>query len=55
MSACQLASDPDFQSTLSILRNFQETSEVSDIYLAMYTLDPARLVYIADPDENPQT
>ena len=50
-----LQDNPDFQSTLSILRNFQETSEVSDIYLAMYTLDPARLVYIADPDENPQT
>ena len=50
-----LQENPDFQSTLGILRDFQETSEVSDIYLAMYTREPSRLVYIADPDANPQT
>ena len=45
----------DYQSALSILEEFRETSDVSDIFLAMYTLDPARLVYIVDPDENPST
>jgi len=47
--------NPDYQATISILEEFRETSDVSDIFLAMYTLDPARLVYIADPDENPST
>ena len=47
--------NPDYQAALSILEEFRETSNVSDIYLAMYTLDPARLVYIADPGENPST
>ena len=50
-----LQDSADFQSVLSILRDFRETSDVSDIYMAMYTLEPARLVYIADPDEDPST
>ena len=50
-----LQEDPEFLAAQSVLADFRNASEMSDIYLAMYTRDPARLVYIVDPDPNPQT
>ncbi len=50
-----LQEDPDYLAARSILGDFRDASEMSDIYLAMYTRDPSRLVYIADPDPDPQT
>ena len=50
-----LQEDPDYLTARSILADFRNASEMSDIYLAMYTRDPSRLVYVVDPDENPQT
>ena len=44
-----------FSVAQSVLKDFRDTSEVSDIYLAMYTRDPDRLIYIVDPDDDPET
>ena len=38
---------------LAVLDDFRTTGDVNDIYLAMYVRDPARLVYVADPETAP--
>ena len=40
----------DYKKTLSVLSDFIESSEVYDIYLAMYDSQNNTMVYIADPD-----
>ena len=42
----------NYRRILSVLNDFRESSEVYDIYLARYELKPARLIYIADPEED---
>ena len=44
----------DYKTIFSVLNDFKESSEVYDIYLAMYDSTTDAMVYIADPDpENP--
>ena len=40
----------DWQTVLSVLNDFRESSDVNDIYLAMYERENSALVYLADPD-----
>ncbi len=45
----------DDYKTLSVaLKSFLDTSEVTDLYLAMYDRDTQALVYIVDPEEDSQ-
>ena len=39
----------------NILLGFVNSSDVDDVYLAMFDRDTGALVYIADPDEDPET
>ena len=45
--------DSNYKMILAILNDFRLSSDINDIYLAMYVRDPSRLVYIADPDDKP--
>ena len=47
--------DESFNSLISILREFTDSSDVEYLYVAMYDKERSRLVYIADPDRNKQT
>ena len=51
----ELESRQELQTMLDVLDDFRTTGDVNDIYLAMYVRDPARLVYVADPDPTPGT
>ena len=48
-----LESRPEYQIMREVLDDFRTNGDVYDIYLAMYVRDPARLVYIVDPDPEP--
>ena len=41
--------DAQYQTTLAVLDNFLEASDVTDLYLGMYSEEPSALIYIADP------
>ena len=42
----------DYKMILSVLSDYRQSSDVYDIYLAMYDIDTDAMVYIADPDSN---
>ena len=42
----------DYKMILSVLNDYRESSDVYDIYLAMYDINTDAMVYIADPDVN---
>ena len=44
----------DYKTILSVLSVFKESSEVYDIYLAMYDSQNNAIVYIADPELSPE-
>ena len=44
----------DYKTTLSVLSDFKASSEVYDIYLAMYDSQNNAIVYIADPELSPE-
>ena len=46
----QVKESAEYKMVISVLDNFCSSSDLNDIYLAMYMRDPARLVYIADPE-----
>lgn len=46
-----LTREEGYQTILPILREFRNSSDVFDLYLAMYDQDTGALVYIADPEE----
>ena len=50
-----IADDPDYQMLLGILSTFRESSDVFDIYFAMFDAEKSAVVYIADPDTNPES
>ena len=50
-----LASREDFELIRSVLGDFLNSSDVSAVYLAMYDPATSAMVYIADPDEDPDT
>ncbi len=41
----------DYQTVISVLRDFLDSSDVEYIYLGMYDLEDEVLIYIADPDD----
>ena len=43
----------EYRTALEVLNVFYKDSDVYDLYLAMYDADTSALVFIADPDENP--
>ena len=45
----------DYVQILSILKDFRDSSTVSDVYYAMYDEETGMLVYFADPDEDEDT
>ena len=49
----ELENRQELQTMLAVLDDFRTTGDVNDIYLAMYVRDPARLVYVADPETAP--
>ena len=44
----------DYRKTVSLLGYFLETSDVFDVYIAMFDLDTLKIVYVADPEEDPE-
>ena len=47
----EIENDPDYRQLISILKDFNDSSEVNDVYFAMYDDDGGRIVIIADPDD----
>ncbi len=45
----------DYQMSVAVLNEFRTSSDVNDIYLAMYDKETSALVYIADPDQSEET
>ena len=45
----------DYVQILSILKDFRDSSTVSDVYYAMYDEETGMLVYFSDPDEDEDT
>ena len=45
----------DYQFLMAILQEFYRSSDVDDIYVAMYDRDTSAVVYIADPAEEEET
>ena len=50
----EISEMPAYQTAISLFDIFLEGSEVYDLYLAMYDEDTSSLVYIADPDDDPE-
>ena len=50
-----LAEREDYRLVRAILTNFSHSSDADAIYLAMYDRDTCAMVYLCDPDENPET
>ncbi len=48
-------SGEDFDRLVNILRGYANSGDINDVYLAMYDRENSALVYIADPDRNPDT
>ncbi len=44
----------EYKTALDVFNLFRKESDVYDLYLAMYDADTSSLVYIADPDEDPE-
>ena len=44
----------DYQTLLSVLRDFQSAGELDAVYMAMYDAETGSMVYIADPSETDQ-
>ena len=47
--------DENYKSIVSVLHGHLTANDVYDVYLAMYDRENGVVVYIADPDENPET
>ena len=50
-----LTEEADYQQLIGILKDFNETSDVNDIYFAVYDEEQSALIYVADPDESQET
>ena len=48
-----VSEDDGHRYLLSVLREFRDSSDVYDLYLAYYDAETSALVYIADPEEDP--
>ena len=46
---------PDYANAVSVLRDFLDSSDIEDIYIAMYDEKASAIVYIADADYDPDT
>ncbi len=51
----EIAGREDYQQALDILGNFIESSGIDAIYLALYDRDTSAMVYLADPDPDPES
>ncbi|MBP5311302.1 MAG: SpoIIE family protein phosphatase [Clostridia bacterium] len=49
-----LTDSPDYIAALSALKYFKDSSDVYDIYVAVYDYDNQRLIYIVDPEPDPE-
>ena len=47
----EISSGEDYQMLRTVLREFLDSSDVNDIFLAVYDRETSSLVYIVDPDE----
>ena len=54
-SLAQFTELPEYGAIRHVLREFCDTRGVSDVYLAMYDRAAGAIVYIVDPDEDPET
>ena len=54
-SRFSLDGDESYEMLMSILDDFKSSSDVFDVYVAMYDEQTSSLVYIADPDTNEET
>ena len=45
----------DFEAVCSVLADFNDSNDVDDVYLAMYDPETCAMVYIVDPDHDPET
>ncbi len=45
--------DEDYQYLLEVLRTFRDSSDVFDLYLGVYDRETSALIYLADPEEDP--
>ncbi len=45
---------PEYKTSIEVLKVFLEKSDVYDVYLGMYDAETSSLVYIADPDDDPE-
>ena len=49
----EISEMPEYRTALEVLNVFYKDSDVYDLYIAMYDADTSALIYIADPDGNP--
>jgi sigma-B regulation protein RsbU (phosphoserine phosphatase) len=47
----EISSGEDYQMLRTVLREFLDSSDVNDVFLAVYDRETSSLVYIVDPDE----
>ena len=50
-----LTETEDYQMLMSILKEFHSSSDVYDLYIAMYDRESSAMVYFVDPDPDPET
>lgn len=50
----EITKRPEYKTTLDVLDFFRKDSDVSDLYVAMYDSRTSAIVYIADPEKNPE-
>ena len=48
------AVDENLEYLLTVLRSFRDSSDVYDLYLGVYDRETSALVYLADPEEEPE-
>ncbi|MBR3539351.1 MAG: PP2C family protein-serine/threonine phosphatase [Eubacterium sp.] len=51
----EFTENEDYQRLIDILREYRDMNDVSDLYLVKQISDTNAEIYIADPDENPET
>ena len=49
----QLKAEPEYESLTNLLRRFKETSNVEDLYLAVYDRETCAIIYVCDPEQRP--
>ena len=50
-----LTETEDYRMLMSILKEFHSSSDVYDLYIAMYDRESSAMVYFVDPDHDPET